>query len=331
MTTEPVVLARGPTLELRGAVLRLRDGTHLPELDVTVDGDRVALVGASGAVFGLLRGEVELAHGHAEVLGTNAAHAVARGVLGLALLDPPYPEKWTAERYLVESARLLGLPKRRASERAHALLQSFGLSHLANRVLALLPVFERRAFALAHATLAEPAAICCEAPLEHLEGEALAYVSARLDKALAGRRALVGFRDVPATGPERAWIDRADSLVIFEGERILASGSPQRVLGGSPRVLATVTRRSEEFSSALEELGISAEPVGTLASLLPALSSAEGATLTRFLITLPDSTDTRPILEAARKAGAPLVELRPLVVTPRAAAARTPGGNPDAR
>jgi ABC-type arginine transport system ATPase subunit len=299
-------------LVFEGARLRLRDGSQRPPLSARCTGSRVAMVGAFGPFFGLLTGDGKLAGGTVHIAGQPAEHAVRRGVVGLALLDPPVPPGWTAERYLIESARLLGHTPAAARTRARDLLAAFELSHLTLRMLKAIPIVERRAFTIAHATLANPPVVCCEAPFDRLDGEAAAYVAARLERALVERAGIVQFHGVPATGAERAWIDRADTVLRLEHDQIVASAPPDEALAPSARLLATVARRGAEFRSALAARGVTADPVGHLASLLPVLTSREGATLERFLIVLPDAGDTRAVLEAARAAQAPLVELRPI-------------------
>src|SRR5690606_27034197 len=145
---------------------------------------------------------------------------------------------------------------RLADARARDLLNRYELAHLAGRALATLPVAERRALLIAHATLADPPVIACEAPLDRLPEEAAAYVDARIERALETRVGIVHFPSLPATGCERAWLDRADTLVVLAHDQIVACGPPARVLAPSARVLVTVTRHGEAFRAELERRGM---------------------------------------------------------------------------
>jgi hypothetical protein len=149
-----------------------------------------------------------------------------------------------------------------------------------------------------------------EGPLDRLDGDAAAYVAARLERALEGRLAILHFPAPAPVGPERAFIDRADRVLLLVHGRVTAHRPADAA--PSARVLATVSRHAGAFRTELENRGLAVVPAGVLAALLPALASPEGAELARFLIDLPDAQDTRGVLEASRAAEAPLVELRPL-------------------
>lgn len=301
-----------PLLALSAARLVLPDGSRLPELSAEAHGRCVALIGAWSPFFRLLTGEASLAGGQATILGSKASAAVRSGLVGLLLCDPPLPRSWTAGRYLIESGRLLGWRKPRAIQRARELLERFQLTHLTARPLGSLPFVERRALLVAHATLGDPRVVCAEAPLDRLEGDAAAYVGARLELALEHRSAILHFPSPAVLGPERALIDRADRVLVFAlGQVQDHHKSPSVPAQGGP-MLITVTRHAAAFSVELADRGLMASPVGHLAALLPALATPEGAELARFLVQLPDLFDTKRVLEASRSAGAPLVEMRPL-------------------
>lgn len=304
-----------PLLVLSGARLELADGTRLPELEATVSGRRIALIGSWSPFYRLLAGEIRLAGGRALILGSPAAKVVRNGTAGLALSDPPLPRTWTATRYLAESGRLLGWAKQKAEVRARELLTSFELAHLTTRTLASLPVVERRVLLIAHATLGDPKVLCVEAPFDRLDADAAAYVNARLERALEGRSGIVHFPAPSLLGPERAFIDRAEGVLVLAGGHVIVNAPAKRASPSSTRVLVTVTRHAGAFRARLETQGLSVLPAGHLAALLPLLTTPENAELARFLVELPAPLDTSGILEASRAAEAPLVELSPLDVS----------------
>lgn len=310
-TPDAPALEQPPLLELTTARIALPSGARIPELSMSARGRRLALIGDWSPLFRLFTGEAALAGGQAEVLGVHVSACVQSGVMGLMLQDPKLPRSWTAVRYLIESGRLLGLSKANAIEAAHGLLARFELVHLTKRAIGTLPLVERRALLVAHASLAEPRVICAQGPLDRLEEDAASYLSARLDLAIQHRSAILHFPSPAPLGRERALIDQADQTFTFNlGEvRESRNSNPAARRG---RLLVTVTRHAQAFSAELSRQGLQVSPAGNFPALLPALATREGAELTRFLVAIPDSLDTRPILEAARLTGAPLVEMRPL-------------------
>lgn len=293
------------------ARLRLPDGTRAPETTARAGGNLVTLVGPFSGFFRLLTGEAELLGGEVTILGTPAARAVPNGVLGLALCDPPLPKAWKAERYLSESCLLLGSSKRFAEQRAREHLAHFGLKHLMGRALGSLPLVERRALLIAHAALTDAPVVCLESPLQRMDEAAASYLDAHIERALDQRRGILHVPSLACSPRERAWVDRADCVLVAAQEHVV-SGPPDRMFSASSRVLATVSRHGDAFRREAEQRGLSVEAVGRMASLLPALAEKEGATLERFLLVLTEARDTRAVLEASRAAGAPLLELRPL-------------------
>lgn len=300
-----------PLLAFAQARLHLPDGTRIPETSASAGGKLVVLVGPFDGLFRLLTGEAELAGGSITILGTPAARAVANGVLGLALCDPPLPKVWTAERYLVESGLLLGWRARVAEQRAREHLAHFELKHLLGRTLGSLPLVERRALLIAHAALTDAPVVCLESPLYRLGESAAMYLESRIERALDQRRAILHVPSLACGPRERAFLDRADCVLLATQDHIVAM-PPERVFAAGQRMLVTVSRRGDEFRRELELRGLTAAPIGQSASLLPAMAGKEGVTLERFLVVLAESSDTQGVLLASRSAQAPLLELRPL-------------------
>lgn len=301
-----------PLLLLDSARIALADGSRLAPLDAVAHGTRVGLIGAWAPLFRLLGAELRLAAGRAEIAGSPASRAVASGVAGLARFDPVLAPAWTAERTLVESAALLGMNAARARSAARELLARFELTRIASRPLAALGSADRRALFVAHATLGEPRVVCCESPLARLEDPDQAYVEAALERAIAGRAAIVSVGSTPPLGRERAWLDSADHVIVLSHGHVVASGPPSDVLRPSARVLATVTRHADAFANELSARGVDARRVGHVQALLGLLVPNGAAEVERFVIELPAPRETRAIVEAAAAAQAPLVELSPV-------------------
>jgi ABC-type Na+ transport system ATPase subunit NatA len=296
-----------PLIALEAA--RIEAGGETSEPFDTHGGSRaVALVGNFRPLFRLLARDARLVSGRAEILGAPCGAAVAERVVGLALSDPPLPEDWTVERYLTESARLVGLDQKHARDEVDAALTSFGLSSFARHRLAQTARPLRRAVLLAHATLAAPPVLCAEAPLADLDPFGQAEVAAVLERAAVGRRLVVSFRGPRTNGAERAFARRADWVVVEENGRVSAEGPPERVLANGSRYVAVVTRASAAFIVALSELGIFVRRDAVTRLSMPP-DATTGAEPVELVFELPHGTTANDVAVAARRAGAPLVEL----------------------
>ncbi|HVJ15410.1 MAG TPA: hypothetical protein VM686_08215 [Polyangiaceae bacterium] len=294
-------------LELEAARIAWRGGGIAPALSLRGDGPKLALVGAFSGLFALLSAEATLATGVARVRGEDAASAVRRGRVGLALRDPVLPLTWTAERYLGESAELGGLGSREARHTAQELLQRFELGGRARYELKDLPLIERRALVLAAATIGAPGVLVAEAPLARLDAAAQRYVMGVLARAAQGRELIVSVPMLPASGPERGLVDSADQ-VLWEHP---GSAQPRESGAGPRRVFFSVLARSEELCAALREHGIAFESL-PVDPLLLALSSDGPHGVGRLVVELPESMSTARLLELANAASAPVVELAPV-------------------
>jgi ABC-type multidrug transport system ATPase subunit len=286
--------------------------TERPELHAEVSARRLTLLGDWSSLFRLLSGAAKLDSGAVRVLGVPAQLAVLRNVVGLSLPDMPLPGTWTVEGYLQRSADLLGKNRRAAKLLARETLRRFGLEALAGRRLSTLQEPERRVFSLVHATLAEPAVLCCEAPLARLDAPAVTYVGQVLEQAIAGRSAIVSITSTDPAAGERWLLDRSDAVLAVARGHIVDNTSPSELLARGARVLATVTRHVQAFRSALTERGLTHSELGRVDALHNALPVSAEVETARFLVTLRGAGDTAPLVQAALQADAPLVELVPI-------------------
>jgi hypothetical protein len=299
-----------PLFTLESARVVLPDGTRLPALSAQAAGTRVGLIGPWDFWFRLLGRELALAGGVAEVAGIPLSRALAGGRVGFAPLDPPLPPRWTFRRYLRESAALR-YPRGPSSDRvARDLLAHYGLDVMGNRRLDSLNHVERRTLSIVHATLGQPEILCCEAPLARLDDPAHDYIEGLLERAFEGRRIVVSALD--PSGRERALLDRAQVVLRLGADYSVVSLSPSALVQGR-QVLVTVSRRGSEFLEALADRGIPAQPVGTVGALSALLGAERGEQGQRFSVTLPEAGVTQSLFAAAVEAGAPLVELTPVV------------------
>jgi len=298
----------GPLLELDAA--RIEAGGAAGEAWTARGGERrLALVGDFRPLFRLLGADATLLSGTARLGTVPLAAAVARGVAGLAPLDPELIPDWTAERYLLETARLRGFGEpdaRRAADAAIALFELYGAARM--RVTQLY-VAVQRVVQLAQATIGEPVCLCVEAPLSGLDAEAQVYVSAAIDRACAERRLIVSVPTLPARGAERTLVDRADWVIVERAGRIANEGTPATALSAGKRCIATVTRGGDAFLAALTKRGFAPARVIATPEVLGAVASALPAVPLQILVELHPGATPNDVFAAAVDAGAPLVEL----------------------
>ena len=175
-----------PLLLLQGARIEA-GGVTSEALTARGGAQKVALVGDFRPLFRLLTRDAALVGGRAEIASVPAADAAASTV-GVALSDPPHVPEWTPERYLTESARLLGLSERDARLEVESVLATMSLGAFARHRLDVLERPLRRAVGFAHAMLGSPDVLCLEAPLGELEPHAQSEVATYLERAATGRR-----------------------------------------------------------------------------------------------------------------------------------------------
>jgi ABC-type Na+ transport system ATPase subunit NatA len=296
-----------PLLTLELARVARPDKSEFPALTAHASGQRLALVGPWGFLFKLLARELQVVSGIAEIGGIAVSAALRSGRVGLSLLDPPLPARWTFKRYLSEGAALR-VARSAASNTAREALRRFGLESMAERQLGSFRTVERRTLSIVHATLGEPEILALETPLARLDAAAQDYLETLIERALEGRRALISVFE--PSGRERRLLDRADTVLRLGPEHVIVSD----VTGGAGRhVLVTVTRRGREFRDALMARGMMVERVGPVEVLSAVLGENPPAPSERFSVVLSEAGATQPVFAAANEVGAPVVELVPVV------------------
>jgi ABC-type Na+ transport system ATPase subunit NatA len=297
-----------PLLTLELARIARPDHSEFPALTAHASGQRLGLVGPWGFLFKLLARELQLVSGIAEIGGIAFSAALKSGRVGLSLLDPPLPARWTFKRYLSEGAALR-VARSAAANTARAAIRRFGLESMAERQLGSFRTVERRTLSIVHATLGAPEILALEAPLSRLDDPAQDYLETLIERALEGRRALISVFD--PSGRERRLLDRADTVLRLGADHVIV---PEGTAFASGRhVLVTVTRRGREFRDALMARGMMVERVGPVEVLSAVLGENPPAPSERFSVVLSDAGATQPLFAAANEVGAPVVELVPLV------------------
>jgi ABC-type Na+ transport system ATPase subunit NatA len=275
-------------LDCAGARVDVGGLPRFDGLTVRAETDRVVLVGGWSALFAVLTRQARVASGSVRVQGELAERAVAAGAVGVALLDPAAPDRWTVRQVLEASARIAGL----ARTEARGALDRLGLLSLESRRLGQLQCAERRAVMIAQATLGGPPAIALEAPLSRIEGVWVPYLGELVRRASENRRLLVSVSDVSDTGPEQSLIDTGVEVLLLQ--------TPSQVRRGLPTATAAYwVVVSSGGSRLLEELA---------ARGLPAEVVSRSGDAMRIVV---QASETGAIVEAAVQAEAPILELVP--------------------
>jgi ABC-type multidrug transport system ATPase subunit len=282
-------------LELEQARTDSGGAVLIDGLTLASTGDSVCLVGSWEPLFLLLEGRASVASGSVRIAGLDPRRGVRDGRIGLALAGAPLPEAWTAAAYLEQSAELAGIRPRAAKQAARAALSAIGLSHLETRRIATLTAAERRALAIAHATIGTPEVLAIEAPLAELDARSEALIGEVLARAAEGKRLLVSVAAPQPVGAERALLDRVAELFVLQAGVLVGRGSAAEAIRGDCRYGVLVTRRAPELAARLAEIGMTATLSGS-----------------RLVVELGDEHSTDDLLDASIALGAPIVELLPL-------------------
>ena len=254
---EGLVKRFGGTTALAGVDLAVRPGMVLGMLGPNGAGKTTAV----RILTTLLRPDA----GQAEVTGLDVvrdAHRVRR-VIGLTGQYAAVDEDMTGTENLVLIARLLGVPRRQARQRAAELLAQFGLAEDGGRLVKTFSGGMRRRLDLAASLVSRPDVLFLDEPTTGLDPH---------------RRNEMWdvIRDLAADGVTvlltTQYLDEADQLAdqiaVVDHGRVIASGTPDRLkaeVGGRTLVVRPADRSR----------------TATVAAVVAALVGAEPATETR--------------------------------------------------
>jgi ABC-2 type transport system ATP-binding protein len=260
------------------------------------EGPLLLLVGAWSPLFELFAGRCTLQGGVLRVGGAPAEAAAAHGALGLMLRDAPLPPAWTLQEVVASSALLAGETGRRAAARARQVLAELGLAPLSGTKLSRLSPGERRAAGVAAALAADAPLLALEEPFFELDPAEQERLGGVIEKAIAGRAALISLPALPGSISENALAARGSELLVLSERRLTARGS-YRELHQRARSYRVIVQRSVD--ALLSRLGEAGYEVRRMLA----------ADLTTLLVTDTRGTGTVPLLEASLAADAPIIEL----------------------
>jgi ABC-type uncharacterized transport system ATPase subunit len=308
MSEAPTRLA---ALSLNAARIRFENGSlGAAALTLRSSAERVGLIGNWRALFALLSSRAGLESGTATLLDMPYRAALASGAVGVAPLNPQLPFVWTCERYLKESAALLGLSKSEAASRSAAALERFEIAAHARRTLGSLSALDRRVLGIVRATLSEPRMLICEAPLHALPDDASALVSMALERAARGRTLVTSFHEVPEFGLERALFESGRELFLLDAAGVHPVALDDVEVHSELSVI--VSENADAFAHELALRDVVAARLDQVEAAYAFVYARMQTDCVRFTVRAPDAAARRKILEASAAALAPLLELRPL-------------------
>lgn len=222
--------------------------------------------------------------------------------VGVAPHDAPSPPRWTVSEH-VEHWAQVGLAhrgdksgKREATAAAGETIERVGLTHAKRKAFAALSLPERRVLWIASAMASRPAVLIVDRPLSGLEGQAAAYVSGALAAAEEGRASIVSITGLAPGTAEGAVARRASDVLLFAGDALVGSGSPDAVLGDKRLYRVMVRSNGQALADLLIQRG----------------ASVTGGP-SHYAVGLAEGEGPSDVLRAAHEVRSAVVEILPLM------------------
>jgi ABC-2 type transport system ATP-binding protein len=250
---------------LRAHELRRRFGARAALDGVSFDvqpGEILGLLGPNGAgkttAFRVLSGLLPADGGHIERDGAPASPADRgyRARLGVVFQEPSIDLKLTGRENLALGAALYGLPRAHAARRIDDALALMELGARAGELAATYSGGMRRRIEIARVLLHDPDLLLLDEPGRGVDPEALR----RIWDQLGTLRHTRGVSIIVTTHqPEEA--ERCDRIVILDGGRVCATGTPDQLRGRVAGDVVTVRGDAPDEIAALisQRLGLTAQ------------------------------------------------------------------------
>ena len=220
-----------PLLEIRDLEVRRGKRPVLEGLSLAVrPGEVFGLLGPNGAgkttLFGVLTGLLGTRGGSLLLEGRplTASDSEFRSRTGVVFQQPALDPRLSARENLRLAARLYGVPRRTAIERAARLLDRAGLSERANEPVERLSGGMRRKVELARALIHEPSLLILDEPTTGLDEAAFRRFWSDL---LEERRQRDLTLLLTTHRPEEA--EYCERIGVLDGGRLIACDSPDRL------------------------------------------------------------------------------------------------------
>lgn len=248
--------------------------TALADLNLEIGPGVTGLVGANGAgkstLIKILLGLQEPTRGTASVLGHDSASASddIRRLVGYMPEHDCLPPDVNAAEFVVHMARMSGLPRAAARERAADVLRQVGLDEERYRPLGGYSTGMKQRAKLAQALVHDPALVFLDEPTNGLDP------ASRLDMLRLVRRIGTDFGiSVLVTSHLLGELEKVcDHVVVLDGGHLLRSSATTDFLDATGAMLVEVlggpTER-DQFGQAIAERGLACRPKGPMVSIDP--------------------------------------------------------------
>ncbi|MFQ5557322.1 MAG: ATP-binding cassette domain-containing protein [Acidimicrobiales bacterium] len=209
---------RGEVAALRGVDLEVAEGRIFGYLGRNGQG--------KSTTVRILTGLTLPTDGRAEVLGSDvvARRDHVQRQIGVTLQDVALDDLQTGREHLVLVASLWGLDRRAARRRADELLEEFGLTGAATRVIRGYSGGMRRRLDLATSLLGDPRVLFLDEPTTGLDPQSRRALWSRIEQLRSG-----GVSVFLTTQYLEEADALADELAIIDAGRVVACGTPQQL------------------------------------------------------------------------------------------------------
>lgn len=210
--------------------------------------ERALVLGAPRSLFQATMGLRPVRRGALEIDGRPADEAQLAGRSAGVPLDPALPADWSPLAYVTWSARLLGIGRKDAEERAKAALARVELRAMAKARVGGLALHAKRATVLAAALATEAPIVLLEDPCDGLPEEVARGFASTVIGALSDRRWVLFAPRLALTSP---FALAAEEALIASATRLEAQGSPTTVAGSARLWVARMSGPVEALAAAL--------------------------------------------------------------------------------
>lgn len=291
-------------IEVAGLTKRYAGVTAVSNISFSVArGEVVGLLGPNGAgkstTMRILACYLPASSGTVRIAGLDVyRHSEeVRRRIGYMPENNPLHTDLRVREYLKFRGRLKGLSRGQSRERADAVMEQCGLTHVSHRIIGQLSKGYRQRVGLADALVHEPELIILDEPTIGLDPTQIRSVRQLIKNLALTHTVLISTHILPEVEMT------CNRMVIMYEGKILASGTAedlQKLMNGSTQVIAEIAATREELQECWSQLPeIESFDV----------SASEGDYF-RCAFTPRDGLDLRPyIFETARSHGWPVREL----------------------
>ena len=239
-----------PAVTVRSLVKSYQDQTILDGISLSVArGEVCGIVGPSGGgkttFLRCLNGLEDFQSGEVDVAGETLSPEIptrersrllqrVRRRVGMVFQQfNLFPHRTALENVIEAPVHVLGMPRADAIERARGLLERVGLGEKLNHMPDMLSGGQQQRVAIARALAMQPEVLLFDEPTSALDPRMAAEVEAVIAEVAASGQTMV-----VVTHSLRLARRTANMLHVFEGGRVLESGTPEQVFD-APRHEAT--------------------------------------------------------------------------------------------